>query len=196
MKLIIVRHGETEENVKRIIQGQTHGTLSKKGQEQARKVGEHLKNEKIDVIYVSDLKRTIDTAAEIIKHHPDIEVIYEPRIRERNLGIFEGKHFTKLHEHVKNSGIDYFEFKPEKGESIPEANNRIIEFYNEIIEKHSGGTVLIVSHGGTIAALLLHILKKTRKDYKEYHPKNTAITVIEINENGNKIHKLNSTEHL
>ncbi|MBW2970484.1 histidine phosphatase family protein, partial [Candidatus Woesearchaeota archaeon] len=53
MKLIIVRHGQTIENAKKICQGQSLGTLSEKGIKQAKKIGERLKNEKIDKIYVS-----------------------------------------------------------------------------------------------------------------------------------------------
>jgi len=56
-RLIFVRHGETEENKAKIVQGQKHGKLSEEGLEQAKKVAERLKDEKIDFIYSSDLDR-------------------------------------------------------------------------------------------------------------------------------------------
>ncbi|GBE19836.1 glucosyl-3-phosphoglycerate phosphatase [archaeon BMS3Abin17] len=69
MKLILVRHGETEENKRREIMGQKQGTLSSLGIEQAKKVAQRLKDEKIDYIFSSDLARASDTAKEIHKFH-------------------------------------------------------------------------------------------------------------------------------
>jgi len=72
MKLIITRHGETEENKNRIIQGHIDGTLSQLGLEQAKKLAERLKDEKIDLIFSSDLGRALNTAKEVAKFHKDI----------------------------------------------------------------------------------------------------------------------------
>ena len=88
MRLIIVRHGQTDYNVKRIAQGQLNNPLNETGMEQARKVAKRLKDEKIDVVYCSDLKRTRMTAEEIMKHHPDVPVHYVKEIREMDMGIF------------------------------------------------------------------------------------------------------------
>lgn len=74
MKLIITRHGETEENKAGIIQGYLPGHLSKTGIEQAKKVVLRLKDEKIDFIYSSDLDRAANTAKEIAKFHPDVPI--------------------------------------------------------------------------------------------------------------------------
>jgi len=62
MRLILIRHGETIENKKRIVQGHTHGTLSKNGIKQTRLVAKRLSDLKIDVIFTSDLRRAINTA--------------------------------------------------------------------------------------------------------------------------------------
>ena len=67
MKLIIARHGETEENKKGILQGHLPGKLTELGIEQSKKLALRLKNEKIDAIYSSDLARASNTAKEIIK---------------------------------------------------------------------------------------------------------------------------------
>ena len=71
MRIILVRHGETEDNKKRIIQGHLPGKLSDKGIEQARKVANRLKNEKVDYIFSSDLDRAKSTAEEIAKFHQE-----------------------------------------------------------------------------------------------------------------------------
>ncbi len=74
MKLIITRHGETEENRTGIVQGHLPGQLSESGIEQAQKLALRLKGEKIDVIYSSDLDRASDTAKEIAKDHPSVPI--------------------------------------------------------------------------------------------------------------------------
>ncbi len=197
MKLILVRHGETEENARRIIQGHGEGTLSKKGISQAKKVAIRLKDENIDKIYVSDLKRAVDTAKEIIKYHPNAGVIYEPRLRERNLGVLEGKPAEYFSEALENSGRDVFTFVPEGGESIPELKERIIQFFYDLIKTEQNSTVLLISHGGPIGDFLLHIFNLPNEKFKEYHPKNTAVTFLEIDDKANPIIEvLNCTEHL
>ncbi len=76
MKLILVRHGQTHENVAKIIQGQSQGRLTAQGREQAQKVGLRLKDEKISIAYVSDLERAKQTAKEILKYHSETPIVY------------------------------------------------------------------------------------------------------------------------
>ncbi|MEJ2267962.1 MAG: histidine phosphatase family protein [Nanoarchaeota archaeon] len=83
MKLIIVRHGETEENLKKIWQGHLQGKLTKKGIEQAKKLANRLKDEKLDVIFSSDLDRASDTAKEIAKFHSEVPIYLVEDLRER-----------------------------------------------------------------------------------------------------------------
>ncbi len=192
MKLIIVRHGETEENAKGICQGQKLGTLSKKGKEQAKKLGERLKNEKIDKIYVSDLQRTKDTAQEIIKHHPKIEVIHTPALRERNWGIFEGKTRKEMIEADFNDE----NYRPEKGETRKEATQRVKEFIEKLIKTEHNKTILLVTHGGPIFYLLLHLFQKKWEEHEQYHHHNCALTILEINGKEKKIATLNCCKHL
>ena len=91
MILIITRHGETIENKQGIMQGHLPGTLSEHGIEQAKKLAERLKEEKIDFIYSSDLARAADTAKEIAKFHPNISINFTKELRERNLGELQGR---------------------------------------------------------------------------------------------------------
>lgn len=86
MKLIIIRHGETNHNKERICQGQLDTDLSIEGIEQAKKLGKRFKETKINFCYSSDLKRAKNTAKEILKYHEDIKLILDKRIRERNFG--------------------------------------------------------------------------------------------------------------
>jgi len=159
MKLYIVRHGQTQDNIDQVFNGQGEEGLTPLGIEQARKVGKRLKEVALDVIIVSDLKRTIQTAQEIIRHHPNARVLYEPRIREQNLGVLQGKPYDAYKEAVEKNGGDSFSFKPEHGESRQEVLDRVQSFMKELLAEHFGKHVVLVTHGGVIRRIFSEILK-------------------------------------
>lgn len=191
MKIIIVRHGETEENAADIIQGQSHGTLSKKGIKQAKKVGERLKDEKINVIYTSDLKRAVDTAKEIHKHHKEIPLIKRKEIREMDYGKLQDKQKDEINYYYhKENDPNYF--KKNNVESFESVYNRVNTFLQEIIKKHKDENVLIVSHAITIKAIML-VLNNNNDEIEEIPKKKNA--GVSVFENG-KFTEINSTKHL
>lgn len=181
MKLILVRHGETEENVKGISQGTLPGTLTQKGLEQASKVGLRLKDEKIDFIYVSDLKRTVDTYDKIKDALPNVSVLFVPELREFCRGVFNGKTREETHQHYIKQGIDYWNYIWEDGESLGQAQKRTVKFFRKLLELHKDDTVMLVTHGAIITTLLLHLLKRrSKEDYMKYHPSNSSITILNV----------------
>jgi len=195
MRLIIVRHGETEANVKRLIQGGwSNAPLNKKGIEQAKNLAKSLKKEKIDYIYSSDLKRASQTAQEIFNYHPKASLTKTKALRELYAGVDEGKckgkSFTRY--------CLFSSYKPEGGESLLEAQERVRNYFNKIYKKHENDNILIVTHGVIISALFLYLFKKklSLRNYKEYRHKNTAYSILEINKDNVKIIALNSVEHL
>ena len=189
MKLIITRHGETIENINKIHQGHTHGTLSEKGIEQAKKLALRLKDEKIDFIYSSDLKRASDTAKEIIKYHPNLKLQLDERLRERYTGSMSGKPWPKDWDWTK---------LPEDFESDKEICIRAKKFLDELYAKHKDKNVLLVCHGGIKMALLTVIHDKPAEEFGEFEGiKNTAVSILEIEENKDlKIHCINCLKHL
>src|SRR3989344_3577288 len=158
MKIIIVRHAKTDENVGDGLAGsQSEVLLNEEGVLQAKKLGEHLRDAKISHAYVSPQKRAVHTAQEILKHHIEAKVEHVAHLKEQNLGVAESlpKHIWK---EIKAKATEAWHvFKPEKGESYTELQKRAVEFFRDLPGKHSGDdTVLIVSHGGTLGVLLLH----------------------------------------
>ena len=91
-RIIIIRHGETDYNKNKIFQGWDDVPLNKQGLMQAKKVANRLKEEAIDAFYSSDLSRALDTAKEIGKRI-SLQPTKDKRIRERNLGFFQGKKY-------------------------------------------------------------------------------------------------------
>ena len=210
MKVIIVRHAQTDENVKQVTQGQgIDSSLNEEGINQAKKLGQHLKRETITYAYVSPLERAVHTAREILAHHPSAQLIKAPHLKEQNLGIYEGKGKEDWKEVKKNSKEPFHLFKPEGGESYEDLQERVKIFFSGLVDMHENDTLLLVSHAGTLGMLYLHLFDKplTEENYKSHKPKNTAFTILEIfSARGGsaaggkaysiKIHKINSLEHL
>jgi probable phosphoglycerate mutase len=196
MKLILIRHGETIENVKGIIQGHLPGKLTKKGIEQAKKLALKLKDEKIDYIYSSDLARASDTTKEIIKFHPNTPIEFTNDLRERNSGEYQGKNKKEIKWAKEGDFKNYIE--PKKGETRTEICSRAKGFYDHIIKKHKEKNILLVGHGGINTALTSVIMGKSFVDVlKMGEMKNTCIIIFEINKDKNhKIRLFNCTKHL
>ena len=93
--ILLVRHGETEDNARQIMQGQTQGNLNEQGREQARQVALRLQSEKIDAFVSSDLRRAVQTA-EIIAAPHGMPVSQTPLLRERDWGGFTGRFIPDL----------------------------------------------------------------------------------------------------
>jgi len=199
MKLIIVRHGETYENLNKISQGHLNTQLTPKGIEQSNKIAQKLKNENIDIAFSSDLDRALNTCKEILKFHKNTKLIINSELREQKKGILEGKYTTQVRkyikEHIKNN--DYYNWLPPNGEKFSNVWDKSIKFIDELKKEHNNKNILIVSHGGPISCMLAHFHNKTINESREFIPKiNTSISIVEINKNKIIFHKTNYSKHL
>lgn len=197
MKLIVTRHGETEENLAGIMQGHLPGKLSEEGKIQAKKLARRLKDEKIDVIYSSDLARTVDTANEIAFFHKETPLLLTAELRERKHGEFEGKKRGELNEE-KVSQFRSITTAPKSGESWLQVYERAQLFLDKLIHKHKNQTVLIVSHGGFIRAMVCVIKNQPPEEIFNIDKIiNTSVTIFEIEEDKNHTILLyNCNQHL
>ncbi len=141
--ILFVRHGETDSNLKGIIQGQLDSPLNDKGIEQAKIVADMLKDIKIDIIYSSPLIRAYRTSQEINKFH-NVKIIVDNRIQEQNAGIATGRKYSE----ATKEEIEDFTKNPHKynAESFQDLYQRNINFYKDI--ENSDKNILIVSHSG------------------------------------------------
>ena len=196
-RLILVRHGETEWNQKRKMQGQTDIPLSGNGISQAEKVAERLKNEKIDAIYSSPLQRAYQTASAIAEEH-NLGVIKEKNLQEIGYGIFEGKCIDKLKttDLWKEREKDKYNFKPPKGESYREATERAVNAVEKIIKDNHGKTILISSHSALIKSILIGLLNLDTVSGSHMRLHNTSITEIKFEKDKPVLKVLNDANHL
>lgn len=155
MKLYYVRHGQTDWNVARKMQGgASEKELNETGIKQAEQAKELLKDKKYDILICSPMNRAIKTA-EIINEGRNVKIITDERIRERILGEFEGYPVTPEREKEiwdYNKNVDL-----KGGENLHQFEKRILDFINEIKEKYSDKTVLVVAHGGIAKVLKAHL---------------------------------------
>ncbi|MBU2560991.1 MAG: histidine phosphatase family protein [Nanoarchaeota archaeon] len=196
MRLIMARHGETQENIDEIMQGQTPGHLTKKGIAQAKRLARRFRKEDFDIIYSSDLLRCKDTLKEIRKHHPKTRVRYAKELRERGFGVFEGRAHQEIDAHLKRHNIRFGTWKPKGGESGAQKTRRVKRFLERMLREHANDKVLWVTHGGVIYSVLHSILGiKVRKNNLE--TKNTAVSIVELDTEGNhQVHLVNCVKHL
>lgn len=163
MKIVLIRHGESEANKNGIIQGHQDFPLTDLGKQQAEEIAEYLleNNYLFDKIYSSDLSRAKETAM-IIGDKLKIDgFIYDGRLREFNLGIFQGRKNYEMSDDEKkflqSCWKDHTKRVPE-GENVVEMKARVKSIFDEIIALNSDeAIILIIGHGGS----LYHILHST-----------------------------------
>ena len=141
--ILLVRHGETIDNARQIMQGQTQGDLNEKGREQARQVAERLSADPIDAVVASDLRRAIQTA-EIIAAPHNLVVKTTELLRERDWGSFTGRYIPDLRG----------ETWPDDIESEEVLLQRALAFLQYITTTYPDKRVVAVGHGIVNKAIL------------------------------------------
>ena len=161
--IYLIRHGQTDWNVERRIQGQTDIPLNINGKKQAEEASVEISNLKIDKIFSSDLSRAKETA-EIINKKVGAKITYDKRLREVNYGEYEGIQIDKF----TDKEWEIFNETPEKikGESREQVYERVKSFLNEI---NSNENTLIVTHGGSLRMMLYYANNKEKYDKESYN---------------------------
>ncbi|WP_049900603.1 histidine phosphatase family protein [Halococcus agarilyticus] len=164
MTVLLVRHGETAWNAARRVQGWAPVPLSERGREQATRLGEHLAaTYDVDRFVASDLRRTRETAVLVHEAGVDAEPTFDRAWRERDFGVYQGLSYEALFETypefaVTESGRRALEAVPERGESLLDCRERVLDGFDRLVADAPGDeTVLIVTHGGPLYALLGHL---------------------------------------
>jgi len=181
-RFILVRHGETIWNRQRKYQGQSDVPLTNEGRLQAKTLSERLKNEKIDVIYASDLDRTMETAKILARYHGR-KVMPATLMRELSFGIWEGMTYDEIiqkwPQEYKMWQADPYNKKPPDGETLSELCERVSKFLMETAKKYPDSRILVVTHAGPIRAILSVLLNLKQDFFWKFKISNTSLTIIE-----------------
>lgn len=194
MKIYIVRHGQTDWNKARRIQGQVDIPLNEFGRHLARETARGLRDVRFDACFTSPLSRAKETA-QIILAGRDVPVIDEPRLEEMSFGVYEGKCCAgdnwELPENFHRffDGPDRYE-APKGGESFGQVRDRTGAFLEELARRpeYADGQILLATHGAALAGLLCYIRRAPLADYwgVGVH-KNCAVTEVEAKDGSFRI---------
>ncbi len=182
-RVYLVRHGETMWNAESRYQGHTDVPLSDRGREQARRLSRRLAGQRYHAVYASSLVRAAETA-EIIAAPHGLEVVRVAALKEINFGAWEG---LTREEIVRIFGPLYDEWwrrplttRLPEGESYADVVARSWGALRDIVRRHAGQQVLVVSHGGVIRALVGYILGMDLNQFWRLRQDNGALNILEF----------------
>ena len=160
-RIYLIRHCQSMGNIEHKFLGQYDADISPAGEKQLELLGLRFRNEPIDVIYTSPLKRARMTAQAIAKYHNDIEVIDEPGFIEMNVGELENRSLKELALNYPETAEkwdrypDLCEFPG--GETMAEVYERVNRALDRVIAENPGRIVVITTHGGVLRNLYARI---------------------------------------
>ncbi|HSQ33717.1 MAG TPA: histidine phosphatase family protein [Peptostreptococcaceae bacterium] len=199
VRIILVRHGETDDNNNMKLSGHIDSKLSSLGLSQSQRTVNFLKDYNIDYIYSSPSSRAIDTIKSLAKEKC-LDIIINENLKEMNFGDFEGKTFKEIEssysEELDNMLKLGFEYGYPNGESLVEFHNRIALYIENIIKQNIEKSILICTHAGVIRCIISHLLSKSYEHHWNFKIDNCSVSVIEIENDFAVIHKLNNTDHI
>jgi 2,3-bisphosphoglycerate-dependent phosphoglycerate mutase len=154
-RIFIFRHGQTTDNLAHDFSGIRDVDLTPAGIEEAKQIGEKLKNEPVTKAYQSNQIRSKHTLELVLNgFHKNVEIITDPRIRERDYGNLTGKNKDELKKiDPKNFALWHrsYDIPPPNGESIKDVEARVLQFINDEKPKWNANDVIFISaHGNSI----------------------------------------------
>jgi broad specificity phosphatase PhoE len=174
--------------------------LSAEGVEQARRIGERLKAEKIDAVWTSDLARARATAEAIAESH-GLPVNATPALRETMLGDWEGLTEAEIiargdEEHWRQYRRDPMNHRPPNSESLDKVWERLVSVKDALRRTHGEGNLVIVGHGGSLGVLLCDALNAPHSSRNRFYLDNASLSIIEHVGDRVWLRLVNDTSHL
>lgn len=196
-KIILARHGETDWNrEKRIQGGASNPPLNEEGRRQAESLALRLSQYKIQAIYSSPLKRALETAEAIAGYH-QIEIVVEPSLREIEAGVLEGVTTNELgklfSEILTKDGVSK---KVPGGESLAELQERSWGIIQHLRQKYADGDLVVVSHYFAILSIICSVLMLPLSHITRLRLDTGSISVINLDNQTARLELFNDTGYL
>lgn len=195
-RLYLVRHGELVTSKEWRYVGQMDVELNETGKKQIQNLSSRLSSEQIEMIFSSDLTRTIESA-EIIGNK--LEIINEPisELREINLGVWEGLTLEEIEESfpedlVKRSE-DIKDFRIINGESFSDVKKRVIPKLKDIIEGNVSKRILVIAHGGVNRIIIADALGLDINNIPRLEQNYACLNIIDYYKSGPVVRLINET---
>jgi probable phosphoglycerate mutase len=184
-RLFLVRHGATVLTAEDRFAGETDVLLSDEGRDQARRLSTRLAPERVAAVYASPMKRTVETARILAAPH-DLPIVCLPALREMSHGRWEEKTRKEVErlypEEYERWESDPYTFAPQGGECGLEVTARALPAVLDIVAKHPGKPVLVVSHKATIRLVVSSLLGFDPRTYRDRLDQSPAcLNVLDFN---------------
>ena len=188
MRLYIIRHGETQWNKVKRLQGQTDIPLAEEGIRLARETGQGMKELPIDLVISSPLTRAVQTA-QLLTEGRDVPMLTDERIIEISFGQWEGECILESEVLPADFRKLFYEdplycMRPPGGETFDEVRRRTGEFYRSLLAnpEYADKNILISTHGAASRCLLTQFYEDKDDIWRGGVPKNCAVTIVEVSD--------------
>ena len=200
MKIQLIRHCETEWNRLERCQGISDIELNNNGIEQSILLKNFYLDKHIDLIFSSDLKRTMQTTLEINKNLKS-EIIQTEKLREMDQGDFEGLSFSYIRKNFASQLLEWRsnpkKFRIPNGETLGEVQDRALAFMESLFIKYKSlKDIIIVSHNLVIASILCYYSNRDLKDFADFTLDSGSISTLMYSNDKISIEEINYTKHL
>ena len=180
--IIFLRHGQAENNVKRILAGRTDGVhLTKTGIKQAERIAEYLKPLDISAIYSSPIERANHTA-KIVAENNSMDCELDDRLTEIDMGKFTLMNYDDMFARYGNVFLKFYQNDPvimeHKVETFPHVRNRVLDMVGHLVKKHKDQNVLVVTHMDPVKSMLSTVMELKPKTLFELVIANASLTII------------------
>ena len=198
-RICFIRHGETDWNKEKRIQGHTDISLNEVGRAQALAMAFNAAHQRFHAIYSSDLLRAQETA-QVLAQREDHTVKLLPQLRERHYGIFQGitaaqgaERYPQAYAHYLARDLDY-DF--ETGESLRRFAERVSEGIDWLVRHHSGQTIAAVSHSGVLDVIYRRATNRPLSTPRDFKIPNCALNWFHFDGQGWHLEAWGDRHHL
>lgn len=184
LRLFLARHGETDWNTARRLQGSQDTPLNERGQQQARKMCSALSGIPFEHIYTSTQRRSIESAAPLVSDAPRTQLA---ELSEQSLGAFEGRYMDGREPEVATEYLRRLADHDDTldgGESVNQHLARVTRGVHRILERHPTGLILVVAHGATNAAILRCLFDLSFEASRAERTRNCEVRVLDVSAEG------------
>lgn len=200
MRMIIVRHGESEWNRIHRYQGQSDAPLSALGREQAEALAGHMQHTRLDAIYTSSLQRAAYTAEAIARFHPDVPLRHDDGLLEIHHGEWQGKYAHEISEQYAAGLYEWRRYPTRSqmpgGESFSNVLKRTLDFQTRMRAAHQGQTILVSTHDVILKILIADALGMNMDRMNCIWITNASISTIDYSGEMPFLLGLSETAHL
>ena len=194
-QVVLIRHGESQWNLENRFTGWVDVPLSTRGEREAREAGEKLGAFRFDHAFTSVLTRAIRTLEIVLDviGQPGLPVERHEALNERRYGELQGLNKTETAEKYGEAQVKLwrrsYDVRPPGGESLRDTAERVLPYYRERVWPRlaKGETLLVVAHGNSLRALVMHLDRLSREEVLELNVPTGAPLLYELDDQGHAV---------